>query len=98
MLCPVILVAYRWLLYWWGMVCLVLALTATGAQAQEEGGISELPPQVLKGIDMSHQAYELEAFDCDNPEEVVTQSIHHSYSVKSLDGPHLTLEPESTPK
>ena len=29
MIFPVILVAYRWLLYWWGVVCLVLALTAT---------------------------------------------------------------------
>ena len=44
MLCPVILVAYRWLLYWWGVTCLVLALMATRAQAQEEGGVSELPP------------------------------------------------------
>ena len=51
MLCPVILVAYRWLLYWWGVVCLVLALMATVARAQEEGGVSELPPQVLKGMD-----------------------------------------------
>ena len=56
-----------------------------------------MPPQVFKGMDMSHQAYELEAFDCDDPEEVVTQSIPHSCSVKSLDGPHLTVEPESTP-
>ena len=64
---PSNLVAYRWLLYWWGVTCLVLALTATGVWAQEEGGILELPPQVLKGMDMSHQAYQLEAFDCDDP-------------------------------
>ena len=36
MLCPVILVAYRWLLYWWGMVCLVLALTTTVARARRK--------------------------------------------------------------
>ena len=49
-------------------------------------------------MDILHEVYELEAFDCDNPEEVVTQSIPHSCSVKSLDGPHLIVEPESTPK
>ena len=98
MLCPVILVAYRLLLHWWGVLCLILALTATVVQAQEEAGISELPPQVLKGMDMSYQVYKLEAFDCDDPEEVVTQSIPHSCSVKSLDGSHLTVEPESNPK
>ena len=47
---------------------------------------------------MLHQAYELKAFDCDNSEEVVTQRIPHSCSVKSLDGSHLTEEPESKPK
>ena len=50
------------------------------------------------GYIILHQAYELEAFDCDDPEEVVTQSIPHSCSVNSLDGPHLTVEPESNPK
>ena len=85
MLCSIILVAYTGLLYWWGVVCLVLSLTATIAQAQEEGGVLELPLQVLKGMDMLYQVYELEAFDCGNPEEVVTQSNPHSCSVKSLD-------------
>ena len=82
MLCPVILVVSRWLRHWWGMLVLILALMATVVRAQEEAGILELPPQVLKGMDMWHQAYELEAFDYDDPEEVVTQSIPHSYSVK----------------
>ena len=98
MLCPVILVAYRWLLYWWGVTCLVLALTATVVWAQEEGGILELPSQVLKGMDMSHQAYQLEAFDCNDPKEVVTQSIPQGCSVKGLDGTSPTVESESTPK
>ena len=80
------------------MLVLILALTATVVRAQEETEISELPPQVLKGMDMLHQAYKLEAFDCDNPEEVVTQSIPHSCSVKSLGKPHLTVETESNPK
>ena len=55
MLCPVILVAYRWLLHWWGVLCLILVLTATVVQAQEEAGVLELPPQGLKGMDMLHQ-------------------------------------------
>ena len=38
MLALVVLVAYRWTLYWWGVTCLVLELMATGARAQEEGG------------------------------------------------------------
>ena len=57
-----------------------------------------MPLQVLKGMDMLHSVYELEAFDCDNPEEVVTQNISHICSVKSLDGPSLTVELESTHK
>ena len=48
-------------------------------------------------MDMSHQAYQLEAFDCDNPKEVVRQSIPHSCSVKGLDGTSSTVESESTP-
>ena len=101
MLCPVVLGAYRWTLYWWGVTCLVLALMATGAWAQEEGGISvreELPPQVLKGMDMLHQAYQLKAFDCNNPEEMVTQSIPKGCLLKGLDGTSPTVESKSAPK
>ena len=98
MLCPVILVASRWLRHWWGVLVLILALTAAVVGAQEETEVGDLPPQVLKGMDMSHQAYELEAFNCDDPEEVITQSIPHSCSVKSLGEPHLTLESEANPK
>ena len=71
---------------------------ATVAWAEEEGGVSELPPQVLKGIDMLHQAYQLEAFDCDDPKEVLTQIIPNGCSVKGLDGTSPTVESESTPK
>ena len=38
------------------------------------------------------------AFNCDDSEEVVIQSIPHSCSEKTLDGPHLMVEPESNPK
>ena len=67
------------------MLVLILALITTVVGALEETVVGDLPPQVLKGMDMLHQAYELEAFDCNDPEEVVRQSIPHSCSVKSLD-------------
>ena len=66
-LCPVILVASRWLCHWWGVLVLILALTATVVGVQEETEVGDLSPQVLKGMDMSHQAYKLEAFDRDDP-------------------------------
>ena len=88
----------RWLRHWCGVLVLILALTATLVGAQKETEVGDLPPQVLKGIDMVHQAYKLEAFDCNDPEEVITQSIPHSCSVKSLSEPHLSVESEANPK
>ena len=49
-------------------------------------------------MDMLHYAYQLEAFDFDNPEEVVTQSIPQGCSVKGLDGMSPIIESESAPK
>ena len=43
------------------------------------------------GLDMLHQAYELEAFDCNDPEEVITESIPHSCAIKCLGEPHLKV-------
>ena len=94
----VILVASRWLCHWWDMLVLILALTATVVGAQEETKVGDLPPQVLKGMDMSHQAYELEAFDCDDPEEDITQCISHSCAIKSLGEPYLKVESKANPK
>ena len=42
------------------------------------GIISDLPEQVLQGMDTSHSSYCLDAFNCDQPEDVVTQSIPES--------------------
>ena len=42
------------------------------------GVTSDLPAEVLKGMDMYHPSYRLDAFDCDQPEDVVTQSIPES--------------------
>ena len=45
-------------------------------------------------MDMSHEAYRFGAFDCDEPEDVLTQSISHGCSVKVLDGEPQDEEPE----
>ena len=44
---------------------------------------SDLPAQVLKGMDMSHSTYRLDTFNCDEPEDVVTQSIPESCAVET---------------
>ena len=63
---------------WW---ILMMVMTITGAKTQDPG-VSEikgdLPLQVLEGMDMSHASYKLEAFDCDEPEDVITRSIPQS--------------------
>ena len=45
---------------------------------EDAGVTSDLPAQVLQGMDMSHSSYRLDAFDCNQPEDVVTQSIPES--------------------
>ena len=51
----------------------IVIATRVGAQDLENSRDSDdLPAQVLKGMDMSHEAYRLEAFDCDEPENIVT--------------------------
>ena len=67
----------------------MIIVIATKARAQDIKTLietNELPLQVLKGMDMSHQAYCLNAFDCDKPEDVLTQIIPHGCSVKTTDG------------
>ena len=54
---------------------IVIVTKARAQDIEELTETNELPPQVLKGMDMSHQAYCLNAFDCDKPEDVLTQSI-----------------------
>ena len=67
----------------------MIIIIATEARAQDIKTLTEtdeLPPQVLKGMDMSHQAYHFDTFDCDKPEDVLTQSIPQGCSVKTSDG------------
>ena len=66
----------------------MIIVVATKARAQGLESIvepNELPAQVLKGMDMSHQTYHLDAFNCDKPEDVLTQSIPQGCTVKATD-------------
>ena len=62
-----------------GVVLVMVLIARVGDQDLEDTEAnSGLPAQVLKGMDMSHGSYRLDAFDCDEPEDVVTQSIPES--------------------
>ena len=64
---------------------MVLA-TRTGAQDLEDTeASSDLPTQVLAGMDMSHGFYRLDAFDCDEPEDIITQSNTDSCSADTAE-------------
>ena len=63
----------------WCVVLIIALASRARAQDLEDAEVtSDLPAQVLKGMDMSHSSYHFDAFDCDQPEDVVTQSIPES--------------------
>ena len=74
-LVPATIVAHRMLLNTWNGWCIVmLIIIITGASAQDmesPPGTDGLPPQVRKGMDMSHEAYCFGAFDCDEPRQAM---------------------------
>ena len=75
----------------------MLIIIITGASAQDPGSppsADGLPPQVRKGMDMSQEAYCFGAFDCDEPEDILTQSIPHGCSVKAFEGKPRDTEQE----
>ena len=47
-------------------------------------------------MEMSHEAYDFDAFDCDKQEDVLTQSNPHGCSLNALDGKD--LHTNTTPK
>ena len=68
------------------MVVVIVLATQTGAQDLEDMEVSSVPPnQVLAGIDMSHGLDRLDAFDCDEPEDIITQSIPNSCSADAAE-------------
>ena len=88
-LLPATIITRRLLTNIWNSWCVAMIIViATQARAQDLETLAEtneLPPQVLKGMDMSHQAYRLNTFDCDEPEDVLTQSILQGCAVKTSD-------------
>ena len=55
------------------MVLIIVLATRIEAQDLEDTEAnSDLPTQVLAGMDMSHGSYCLDAFDCDKPEDIIT--------------------------
>ena len=90
-LLPATIIPRRLVTNAWNSWCIVMLIViATEARAQNLEtltGTNGLPPQVLQGMDMSHEAYRF----CDEPEDVLTQSIPHGCSVKALE-----CEPQDT--
>ena len=86
-LLPTTVITRRVLTKIWTSWCVILIIAlATRAGAQDPEGTeanSNLPVQVIKGMDMSHSSYRLDAFDCDKPEDIVTQSIPKSCAVET---------------
>ena len=67
----------------------MIIVIATEARAQDLEKLTDtnnLPLQVHKGMEMFHKAYRFDAFDCEEPEDVLAQSIPHRCSMKALDG------------
>ena len=75
---------------------IIVIVTRVGAQNIENSeDSSDLPAQVLKGMDMSHATYRLDAFDCDELEDVVTQNILESCAVKTKEEADVELDSEA---
>ena len=68
------------------MVLIIILATRIEAQDLEDTEAnSDLPTQVLAGMDMSHGSYRLDAFNCDEPEDIITQSIPNSCSADAVE-------------
>ena len=84
---PAAIITRRLLTNTWNIWCVVLIIalaTRIRAQDLEDTEVSsDLPTQVLAGMYMSHSLYRLDAFDCDEPEDVITQSIPDSCAVEA---------------
>ena len=80
----------------WCVVLIIVMASRVGAQDIEDTETSsDLPAQVLKGMDMSHATYRLDAFDCDEPEDIVTQSIPESCTSQTTEESDVDLESEA---
>ena len=63
---------------WWILV-LAVAAPSIAAQGSGEAEGEVVPPRrLLDGMPMAHDAYQMEAFDCDEPQDIITRSIPKS--------------------
>ena len=73
---PAAIITRRLLTNAWNSWCVVLIIVlATRIEAQDLENTetnSDIPTQVLAGMDMSHGSYRLDAFNCDEPEDIIT--------------------------
>ena len=60
---------------WWILV-LAVAIPCTAAQGSGEAeGEVDPPRRRVDGMPMSHDAYQMEAFDCDELQDIITRSM-----------------------
>ena len=88
-LLPATIITRRLLTNIWNSWCVILIIVlATRIEAQDledTEGNSDIQAQVLAGMDMSHGSYRLDAFDCYEPEDIITQSIPESCSAETAE-------------
>ena len=98
-LLPATIITRRLLTNIWNSWCIVMIFViATKARAQDLESIiepDELPAQVLKGMDMSHETYCLDAFDCDEPEDVFRFTILQVHECSTADNTKVFFNPIS---
>ena len=84
-LLPATIITRRLLTNIWNSWCItMIIIIATKARAQDLETLTE-PNELPSHVDMSHQTYRLDAFNCDEPEDVLTQSIPQGCAVKATD-------------
>ena len=88
-LLPATIITRRLLTNAWNSWCVVpVIVLATRIEAQDledTEANSDLPTQVLAGMDMSHGLYHLDTFNCDESEDIITQSIPDSCSADTAE-------------
>ena len=98
-LLPATIITRRLLTNAWNSWCVVMIIVlASRVRAQnieDTEASSDLPAQVLEGMDMSHATYRLDAFDCDELEDVVTQSILESCMAETKEESDVDLDSEA---
>ena len=72
---------------WW---ILMIAVTITRVRAQDSGDSEskgDPSERMFDGVHMLHASYQLESFDCDELQDIVTRSIPRSCNLEVGDEP-----------